>query len=701
MIMKLKDLLTIENDIERQAILKKAFMPYSELIDVDGDELNALTILLNLSLSKPECNNWSDNVRSKQYLSNSDHIDIVCNEIKWLHTHNLKFPDCRVKEQRLIASPLACETSFISSASVTPSFGWSHNSAVYKHTVWLLNPFIWQGGTWCLLDLIRHEETLWLKCLKKLGLTAASLKQLKVAISRDLPEQNEFPDEVSRYSKQIRFPWGDDYLSITPVVSHSMQTKLERLARDERSTLKFTNATFPNSPSIGNLCASVGGNMRVLNYPLRVTGNSGNTFVSSKNKTGAFFDDYQLTNAKFCKVLNHICGAEPLTGAKQQRRVRHYQLRIARKQIALWLLPLIELRDHIESESEYGFVEIETAEPTIKQFLYGDESKIIDLLKPLNQRLHLSLQGNYYSSRYAYHAKLMTPLKQQLKWVLEQLSQPEKPRIKTDHSSEQEQFIYLKALRVESANAMSCPYLCGTLSLTAIWGFVHHYQRQLNQALGGNAVFHFQSFAIFYREEAVRSQAKLTEPSVLAAKKTISNAKRPTILSSKYSDLVVDIVIKVKGTDRISDYGKQLKATLPSTLAGGAVFQPMLNADITWLNTYQSQGDLFYRLKSLPASGAWLFPEDPQPTNLTELESFLDEDESLIPISSGFHFLEPPVERQNALTALHAYAENTMGVAKYLNAIDVRFSGRDHFFKQAFWRQENNVATILIQKDKN
>ena len=112
MIMKLKDLLIIENDIERQAILKKAFMPYSELIDVDGNELNALTILLNLSLSKPECNNWSDNVRAKQYLFNSDHIDIVCNEIKWLHTHNLKFPDCRVKEQRLIASPLACETSF-------------------------------------------------------------------------------------------------------------------------------------------------------------------------------------------------------------------------------------------------------------------------------------------------------------------------------------------------------------------------------------------------------------------------------------------------------------------------------------------------------------------------------------------------------------------------------------------------------------
>ncbi len=699
MIMKLKDLLTIENDIERQAILKKAFMPYSELIDVDGNELNALTILLNLSLSKPECNNWSDNVRAKQYLFNSDHIDIVCNEIKWLHTHNLKFPDCRVKEQRLIASPLACETSFISSTSVTSSFGWSHNSAVYKHTVWLLNPFIWQGEMWCLLDLIRYEETLWLKCLKQLGLSASSLRQLKAVISRDLPELHELPSEVDRFSKQLRFPWNNDYLSITPVVSHSIQTELERLARDAHSTLKFTTATFPNSPSIGNLCASVGGNMRVLNYPLGITAEFGKSFVSSKNKKGVFFDDYQLTNAKFCKVLSHLCGAEPLTTVKQQRHVRYYQLQIARKQIALWLLPLIEVKDHIDSECDV--MSIESGNPAVQQFIYGDESKIIDLLKPLNQQLHLSLQSNYYSSRYAYHAKLLAPLKRQLKWVLDQLSQPEKPRVESENSSEQELFIYLKSLRVEDANAMSCPYLCGTLSLTSIWGFVHHYQRQLNKLLDGEAEFDFQSFAIFYREENVKSTTKLTEPSVLEAKRTISNAKRPTILATKYSDLIMDIVIKVKGTGRITDYGKQLKTTLPSQLAGGTVFQPQLHSGIKWLSSYSSQSDLFYRIKSLPASGTWLFPEVNQPTSFAELDIFLSKDESLIPISNGFHLLEPPIERKNALTSVHAYAENTISVAKCVNAIDVRFSGRDHFFKQAFWKQENNETTILIQKDKN
>ncbi|MGO2323936.1 type I-F CRISPR-associated protein Csy2 [Vibrio casei] len=696
---KLKDLINEKNEVDRQTGLKKAFMPYSELIGVDGDEFNTLTILLNLSLSKPECSNWLDSARAKGYLIDSKHIDIICNEIKWLHSHNLKFPDCRVKDQRIIAHPLPCDASFISSAYLFPSLGWSHNSAVYKHTVWLLSTFIWQGEIWCLLDLIRQADPIWLKLLKQFGLKAASLKQLQQAITCDLSEKPDFPSEIDRFSKQVRFPWDGDYLSITPVVSHAIQLEIERLARDKGSELNFTTLAFPNSASIGNLCASVGGNMKALHYPLGLNKDPKSTFSASRNKTGKWFDDYQLTNRKFCKVLSHLCGSESLHTAKKQQRARHFQLRIVRKQIALWLLPLIELRDHLAVENEVSQVSDDSS--VITEFLYGDECKIIQLLNPLNQLLQQTLQNNQYSSRYAYHPKLLIPLKQQLQLILKQLSKPSVPSEVTKTQENQEQYIHLSSLRVEDANAMSSPYLCGCLSLTAIWGFIHHYQRQFNQSLNDSAVFQFQSVAIFYRNEKIKSSAKLTEPSVLKAKRTISQVKRSTILPARTVDLEFDVVIKVQSKGCLSDHTKQLKASLPSSLGGGSLFQPNIHSKTNWLETYRSQTDLFYRIKSFPAFGAWLFPEEKQPTSFTELTELLSSDGELIPVTNGFHFLEHPVERVNSLTDLHVYAENTTGVAKCVNAIDVRFSGWDHFFKQAFWKQENNEATILIQKDKN
>ena len=50
----LQDLIAIENVQQRAIDIKKAFMPYTLAVEVDGAEKQALTILLNLSLSKPE-----------------------------------------------------------------------------------------------------------------------------------------------------------------------------------------------------------------------------------------------------------------------------------------------------------------------------------------------------------------------------------------------------------------------------------------------------------------------------------------------------------------------------------------------------------------------------------------------------------------------------------------------------------------------
>lgn len=54
----LQDLIDIEDSKLRFTEIKKAFMPYTQPVEVDGNEKQALIVLLNLSLSKPEVKDW-------------------------------------------------------------------------------------------------------------------------------------------------------------------------------------------------------------------------------------------------------------------------------------------------------------------------------------------------------------------------------------------------------------------------------------------------------------------------------------------------------------------------------------------------------------------------------------------------------------------------------------------------------------------
>lgn len=92
-----------------------------------------------------------------------------------------------------------------------------------------------------------------------------------------------------------------------------------------------------------------------------------------------------------------------------------------------------------------------------------------------------------------------------------------------------------------------------------------------------------------------------------------------------------------------------------------------------------------------------VIPSEKQPTNFDELERLLTQDDDNLPVSLGYHLLEHPTKRGDAITGCHAYAENAIGLAKRINPIEVRFSGRDHFLNHAFWSIECSSETILIK----
>ncbi len=190
---------------------------------------------------------------------------------------------------------------------------------------------------------------------------------------------------------------------------------------------------------------------------------------------------------------------------------------------------------------------------------------------------------------------------------------------------------------------------------------------------------------------------KLTEPNSVAKARTVSNAKRPTIRSERLADLEIDLVIRVHSESRISDFKAALKTALPVAFAGGALYQPQLSTQIEWLRTFTSRSELFHVIKGLPAYGRWLCPSENQPSDFDDLEHLITKDADNLPVSIGYHLLERPTKRCNSITDCHAYAENAIGLAKKVNPIEVRFSGRDHFFNHAFWSIECSSETILIK----
>ncbi|WP_261882807.1 type I-F CRISPR-associated protein Csy2 [Vibrio pelagius] len=689
---KLSDLLAIEDEAVKQSALKKMFMPYTEDVCVEGYEKEALTILLNLSSSHQadRCSDWLDVARAKRHLNATENLEASLDEIKWFHTHNLKFPDCRVKDQRIIAQPLVTTEAFISSAVLEQRLGWAHNSAVYRHTLWLLNPFRWQSQSVSLLSLVQQETSVWVELLKEFGLGIKSLARLKHTIEEQLPE-NSFPDSVSTYSKQLRFPWGDDYVSVTPVVSHAIQRELEVRSRSRESKLSFVSSSLPNPPSIGNLCGSLAGHMKALNYPLDVKSAQVGTLPESRKKSGHYFDEYQVTNTKICQVLNHLIGSEPSKTRKQRESARKVRSKILRKQIALWMLPLIELRDIVDADPNQQ--QLEHDDTLAQAFLTQPESDLGSLASEFNRCLHLAFQNNKYAAKFAYHPKLMQVVKAQIVWILEQLSKPNGNEGKVTG----EQYIYLSSMRVQDAVAMSSPYLCGAPSLTAIWGFMHHYQREFNKLVNCDSPFEFPSFSFYVRSENIQPTAKLTEPNSVAKARTVSNAKRPTIRSERLTDLEIDLVIRVHSDSRISDFKSALKTALPVAFAGGALYQPKLSTQIEWLRTFTSRGELFNVIRGLPAYGRWLYPSENQPSDFDDLERFITKDADNLPVSIGYHLLEQPTKRGNSITDCHAYAENAIGLAQRVNPIEVRFSGRDHFLNHAFWSIECSSETILIK----
>jgi CRISPR-associated protein Csy2 len=693
----LRYLLVNEDVAQRDLLLRRAFCAYTKPIDVTGDEANALIVLLNLSHKKRLVNDLHDKKLAKKTLSNEKHIDACINEVQWLHTHNLKYPDIRVSKQTLVVPSPMLNQSVLSSANYERSLGWSHDSAKVNVAKLFGCHFLWQGKKSCLARLLVEEQAKWKVFFQSLGMSVKDYLNLATRINSFLPKFSQ-PEVVDRHSPQIRLPYHDGYTALTPVISHAVQSKIQQTSRQKHG--KFSHVEFTRPAAVSDLVSSIGGNVCVLDYPPPIN-KAERGFTHSRLfrvlNGESVLNVHALVNNQFRGGVTGFLSIGNALALKQRREQKVTSIKQIRAGLAEWLAPLVEWRLEVK-ENDSALVNLESCTGSLEyQFLTVTDEQLVELTAPLFSLLNATLSRLSAMEKYAFHQQLMPFLKNHLKWLLTHLVDEDK-QLNENAENNRSRYLYLKGLRVFDAQALSNPYCCGTPSLTAVWGMIHRYQRQLNEAL--STTIRLTSFSWFIKEFSYVAGKKLPEQTMQGPKQ--NKFKRPGIIDNKHCDLVFDLVVHIDGYEEelllLDSQQALLKACFPANFAGGVMHPPELSESNDWCGLYSSETLLYKKLRRLPMSGRWIMPTKHKVSSVEGLIELLKKHNSLYPTMFGYLLLGIPQKRAGSLDRLHCYAEPTIGVAEYVSPIDIRLKGIKNYFNRSFWMLNAQECSMLMKR---
>nr|6PIG_G Chain G, cas5_8 naturally occurring fusion protein from Vibrio cholerae transposon Tn6677 [Vibrio cholerae]6PIJ_G Chain G, cas5_8 naturally occurring fusion protein [Vibrio cholerae] len=267
--------------------LKRAFRPLTPHIAIDGNEIDALTILVNLT----------DKAKCKQKLRDEKWWASCINCVNYRQSHNPKFPDIR-SEGVIRTQALGELPSFLLSSSKIPPYHWSysHDSKYVNKSAFLTNEFCWDGEISCLGELLKDaDHPLW-NTLKKLGCSQKTCKAMAKQLA-DITLTTINVTLAPNYLTQISLPDSDtSYISLSPVASLSMQSHFHQRLQDENRHSAITR--FSRTTNMGVTAMTCGGAFRML-------------------KSGAKFSSpphHRLNNGSFLVLPNiRVCGATALS----------------------------------------------------------------------------------------------------------------------------------------------------------------------------------------------------------------------------------------------------------------------------------------------------------------------------------------------------------------------------------------------------
>lgn len=694
--MHLGDLLEISNVSDRDFEIRRAFAPYTEPLEVEGCESLVIIILANLTVKRKKMNDLCEVKTANKVLMDEPFFGKCIGAVKWLHSHNLKYPDARVHLQRVVFPPADAVPGCATGAGEPYMLGWSHNSSEVNDAKLFCSFFAWKGEVTNLAYLIERNKQLWLRCLVQHGVSTNRVKLLAAKLSEFLPTQYA-PEEVSTYSKQLRIPYQQGYCSVTPIVSHSLQCKIQRLATLKKISSDVVNHAYP--ASVGDLAASLGGRVKVIKSLPRVRGRA-DKFRSLADKDsvsgGAIFENSMILQADFLRDLSILTSNFSFISAKDRKGSRKAAIKNVKQTLFSWLTPLMELNDKFNAGSiklkdiKHGSVEYE--------FLTVQRESHADLAGRLNVKLHEELYKSNKSREYSFHSELIQLTRKLLKSVI---SRNYSDNSRTIKDSNRFSYIHFSGLDIYDALAMSTPYITGIPSLTSVWGLSHNFERKLRQLLGHDQV-DIVGTAWFISRYSGNNSTKLPEPSRLVKTSELPAVKRPGIINQKYCDMTMDLVMQVhaKHEDKLisnSDLGA-IKAAFPSRFAGGCLHPPELSKMDEWCRLYREKSKLFADLLQLSSGGCWIYPVE---TTCCTIDSIIQQQQDnpsyrLAPV--GYVALEEPRYRVNSVSEKHCFAESAIGLVNCIKPIETRFSGINSFFKNAFWQIKVENRTMLVKK---
>ncbi|WP_158134669.1 type I-F CRISPR-associated protein Csy2 [Photobacterium damselae] len=629
----LKELLQSRPD-DLNVELKRAFRPLTPHINIDGKELDALTVLVNLTDKTADQKDLTDRAKCKEKLRDQKWWGLCLNTIEYIQSHNLKFPDIRA-DGVIRASTLGSLPEHLLSSSKLPQHYWaySHDSKYVNKSAFLTSEFCWNDSISCLAIFLQDDShILWTKLL-----TLGCYKKTKKAVIKQL--QNFDKEEIDvtltgNYLTQLSLPDDEDsYISISPVASQSMQSHCYQALDNEYRYTALTR--YSRSTNMGVLPMTSGGALRMFTS----VPNFSSTHHHKLNSNEHWLSRESIQSLKDYLQLNRLL--IPENQKQAQRKLVTDNILIM---IRAWL-----------SRQDTG----------------------IDA-KTLTEHLNYDLSKVKATKRFSYIPKLTRLFHSLLK---QELNSPlPHPRV-DGPSSNSGLFLLLPNITVSGATALSSSVTIGIPSLTAFYGYVHAFERKLREL---HAATNIESFAICIHQLHLDKRG-LTKEFVKKANSTISP---PSTHDDWQCNFTFSFILKF--SHKLNIPNDSIIKALPKRLARGAT-----KISIADFHRIQPFDSLTSAVKYVPIqTGKWLSLYNGHLNSFDDLIASVREKRWLTPSCVGFHLLERPVEKKDALRGYkHAFSEPIIGL---INPIIFRETTDPN---KILWRYKYHQNHIALQTE--
>ncbi len=585
---------------ERNRAVKRLFSLSTIPFDISAETELAIVALVNLTERLENIEDVFCKESAKIKLLDDAFIKRNINTYQYRHSHNVKFPDYRARG----ALRLTTNNPQFPKERFHHSFGYAHNAADINYSTFLCAEFVYKNELLCIGSALVNEHIEIQNLLINLGLPSKVIKLIIIQL-QSVPDEQTILNLTGNYLPQVRFPFVDeDYLSITPVISNEMQSKIHQYCTNNFNSSHVFNVE--RSANVGSLAASTGGKIKLFKSLPKALN-------SPHTRQDVFWKKNELLNV----LIKYQSMSNALMTSNEKALLKNEYFKSLVNNLKYWKIRNIKGKNELNVDG-------------------------------LTQLLNLDLSRHKELSKFSYEPKYSKLFKRVIQHII---NNEDKVDNLIEISDCNESFIVIPNLRVNDANAMSTSCTVGIPSLIGIWGFIHKFERNINQL--NNSKIKFDSFALCIHHFGLSKRTPSKELYLRDKQKVLA----PGLIDSVECDLSISLVLRVTSEEKFDS--STLQNALPTHLCGGSVHLNLKDLpNLTHVKNFDDSTKLIGT-----HHGKWLVPQVYDKGLLSEfLEGF--KVEKFVLVNTGYIFLEKPNFKQGVLGDLkHTFAESLLNYA--------------------------------------